>query len=756
MSPQYFAFFAPFVWTSAALAGPTELSASAYGVRAKFHEGALSYVVCEEAVCSPELMASVGKGVVSTPTKAAFTSINLGTQHKALHFYAEDAEARYDALFVEGALVFESETAKGTSLRFEPGPANTKLAVRSNHSPAVRLCGEPSAPFGTEAFNPKTLTWVRSTMQRLSKERVKKAIALRAEDVPGNGAMLLTATATSDGPGEGTALTDGDAKTSWTEQRAGEGRGEFVTLEGKAPVTGLAFRAAQETPAKRIFISTNTELFNVEFNGEQRAVVRFPTPIDASCISIVLEQAAESTAAKVGFAEIEAIGKFDTVPRAELVARLEQESLDPELWDSLQRADAETVDALATQIPRLGSRGKARAMELALIHPSTCRGPLLQALWADSDKDISSRARARVERCTLGAKRSEPHPLLVQALRDPRTARDAAGLLAIISPREALEYLSERANDVLVRGALAKAIERTDSAETLTRAYAKVAGTDREIAFLVAAGAKVTELPEGALDRLEQAVVREPFEAKYMALVPLAVHASVGSSRAINRLKNVMHTCARGESQCYEPALRARAIEVSRNIGALTDAIDKTAWDDNPRVRLEFARSTHQPSLLLLLLGDPWSFVREGAVEALAGVPAAEVTDRKLGEILHTDPHRDVRMKAAMVLGKHKAGGTKLAASLETEEEDPEVRMEAARALGVACSREHAELLTKIARGQGSAAGPYWPLQAAAIEALGHLHPPDLADRLAPLGKRPEVAIRAAVQAAVAQQTVCR
>jgi hypothetical protein len=522
-------------------------------------------------------------------------------------------------------------------------------------------------------------------------------------------------------------------------------------------IPGLAFRASAETPPKRIFVSTATDVYSVELNGERRAVVRFVAPIDASCISVVLEEATESAAPKVGFAEIEAIGKFDTVPRAELATRLEQESLDPELWEAMLHADAETIDALAAQVSRLGSRGKSRAMELALLHPSTCKGPLLLSLWADADKEIATRARARVERCNLSVKRSEQHPLLVDALREPRLAGEAAGLLAIVSPKQALEHLPARAaEDVQIRRALAKAIERSDSPEALTSAYTTVAGSDREIAFLVASGHKVTDLPESALERLERAVTQGTFEQKYLALAPLAIYANAGSSRAIERLKSVMHTCARGDSQCYEPALRAHAIEVSRSVSALTDSIDKTVWDDNPRVRLELVRSTRQPSLLLLLLGDAWSFVREGSVEALAGVPATEAIDQKLGELLHADPHRDVRMKAAVALGKHKAGATRLAESLETEEEDPDVRTEAARALGATCDRETVELLTKVARGQLSSylASP-WPLQSAAIEALGHLHPPDLNERLAPLAKRPEVVVRTAVQAALAEKSVC-
>ena len=90
--------------------------------------------------------------------------------------------------------------------------------------------------------------------------------------------------------------------------------------------------------------------------------------------------------------------------------------------------------------------------------------------------------------------------------------------------------------------------------------------------------------------------------------------------------------------------------------------------------------------------------------------------------------------------------------------EDADVRAAAAHALGAMCVQNAANELTKLA---GFANNPKYPsddtIGIAAIEALGALHPADLAERLAPLtAKDARLPVRRAAQRALNDPGTCR
>jgi hypothetical protein len=100
-----------------------------------------------------------------------------------------------------------------------------------------------------------------------------------------------------------------------------------------------------------------------------------------------------------------------------------------------------------------------------------------------------------------------------------------------------------------------------------------------------------------------------------------------------------------------------------------------------------------------------------------------------------------------------------LLARLEDPLEDLDVRMAAAHALGVVCGHAATERLTRLASAAETPMLDDAGLQLAvtSIEALGRLHPPDLAQRLQKLrdaGVRPE--IRRVVDAATKEANPCR
>jgi HEAT repeat protein len=119
-----------------------------------------------------------------------------------------------------------------------------------------------------------------------------------------------------------------------------------------------------------------------------------------------------------------------------------------------------------------------------------------------------------------------------------------------------------------------------------------------------------------------------------------------------------------------------------------------------------------------------------------------------------------VRASALTSLGLQRAAAQapQVRARLDDPSEDLDVRALAARTLGSLCAQGAAPRLTELALRSR------WPVDeaddrvgVAAIDALGALHPSDLAARLAPLrGKDVRMPVRRAVERAVSEPGACR
>ena len=130
---------------------------------------------------------------------------------------------------------------------------------------------------------------------------------------------------------------------------------------------------------------------------------------------------------------------------------------------------------------------------------------------------------------------------------------------------------------------------------------------------------------------------------------------------------------------------------------------------------------------------DTWSFVRAAALDALTPLPASPEVDAAVAGALK-DPAARVRVASATSLGTRHAvafGGA-LRARVDDKDEDLEVRVAATRALGDTCHTPSLDRLTELARGAASPASDAdVQIGMAALDALGKLHPKDLAQRLA-------------------------
>jgi HEAT repeat protein len=160
------------------------------------------------------------------------------------------------------------------------------------------------------------------------------------------------------------------------------------------------------------------------------------------------------------------------------------------------------------------------------------------------------------------------------------------------------------------------------------------------------------------------------------------------------------------------------------------------------------------------LAGDPWTFVRVAAVSALAtDGPSADIDATLSGSL--KDPAALVRAAVAEALGDRRVVGSEdaLVERIGDNEEDDDVRVAATGALGAMCDPRMVETLTSLVR---TAALPMADeaqakIGVAAIEALGRIHPPDLAARLSmALDPKAPAAARVLAQRALAGGGACK
>jgi len=151
--------------------------------------------------------------------------------------------------------------------------------------------------------------------------------------------------------------------------------------------------------------------------------------------------------------------------------------------------------------------------------------------------------------------------------------------------------------------------------------------------------------------------------------------------------------------------------------------------------------------------------VRAEAAAALAALPPSTPSDEALGRALEDKTPR-VKAAAVAALAGHKAVAFAgpIRARLRDKREDLDVRVAAAHALGSLCDARAVDDLAGYAVSGASSPDPdEVALGLAATEALGEIHPADLAKRLKGLhskGSRPDA--QRAADAAVAARGSCR
>lgn len=140
--------------------------------------------------------------------------------------------------------------------------------------------------------------------------------------------------------------------------------------------------------------------------------------------------------------------------------------------------------------------------------------------------------------------------------------------------------------------------------------------------------------------------------------------------------------------------------------------------------------------VVVLLVRDPWTFVRRAAASTLASAPRGEKTDRSIARAVDFEPSPLVRAEMMKTLGARRASVAEpvVAERAFDEKETADVRVRAIEALGALCARDQLPALSELAmRGQAPVFEADRKLAVASITALGRLRPADLAARLASL-----------------------
>lgn len=656
----------------------------------------------------------------------------------------------------------------------------------------LRICGQALTPLRPRVLDPRTLELRVATVPRLPAEQRSGATPVFATEHTGPLvaplARLFAPVGASSAVGTPQAVADGDPTTTWAEGRAGDGHGEFVLLRSPAevPIARLAVipippstgrpDAVRRAAPRRLFLVTNERTYAVTLPEDAaqhpgRAYdVPLPQPLRSSCVALVLDEAYATSASKPEVTLAEVFAYSDLEERgadAEAVAKALSGggARADAAAGVLKRAGESGVRAIRSVFSGLDASGRALAVDVATSAPCEESAPLLVGALGDADAQVAHKARGKLERC---GKAAAPALAVAVAGTDPRARALAAPLLGTVAPAAALAPLALTMGDgpadvrAEVRGAFARAARFAPAAD-----LARLLSAARErpplarLDLLRATTDRLSDVaPEANTALVALLAPGAPLAVRYLALAPLARLARTDVGLASRLAELIAHDDAW--------PVRARAAELAATVPSALPALLRAVDDLEPRVReaaLRAAAEARAPGLagpaIAHLAGDPWTFVRLASASALAGLPASGSLDAALGASAKGDASARVRASAFGALGAHAARAHRDLAieRLDDRDEDGEVRVAAAKALGAMCDPGALDALTRAARAAASplVTGEDLAVGAASLRALAALHPSDLRARLGPLlSAEGRAETRRAAEAALAERGACR
>jgi HEAT repeat protein len=621
------------------------------------------------------------------------------------------------------------------------GDGDDKTVVLGELHEDLRICGEDATVLQPRAIDAKIMQFRGASMQRLSRSERGDAtkifaVARRAPaDTPL--APLLVAAGASSEIGSARALVDGDPKTTWGEARPGAGGGEFVVLRAAAeiPITHLEITIAPPvdpptnltksttTPTtsktaapKSFYLVTGKKIYAVTLPedasthpGESYDVV-FTEPVSSACLTVVLDEAySRDPHPDVAIAEVAAFSAFDA-PGAKLDdvakmlngggARAEGAAA------LLKRAGDAGLAATAAVWDTLDISGRALAADVAASGPCASATPLLVKALVDRDREVARKGEETLDRC---------------------------GRAALPALADIVGHGDERTRSI-ERAAFMRAAHITDAhilPPILNKADRPLVA---RIDLLRASSARLPEIATDADAAIDDILKSDSsLRSRYLLLGPIASLARSGDTKSAALFISLLSHDADGP-------VRAHAAELAAHIAAAQGALLAALSDADPRVREAALRTIADQRLSpatvaveRLLERDPWVFVRASAATTIGAFPAAIDVDRALAASLK-DPAARVRVSAIESLGAHRAASfaPDLRARLDDDAEQIDVRVSATRSLGAMCDAASLGRLSDLAAKVASpiASDVEVALGLAAIDAIGAMHPADIARRL--------------------------
>jgi hypothetical protein len=668
----------------------------------------------------------------------------------------------------------------------------------------LTICGRPAIVSAREV-DPATLTLKKNAMvdslSDADKKKAEKVIAVRETGAATPPTIRLLRATSASGALEkkiGT-LTDGNVETGWTEAKIGDGHGEWVRMSASSDV-GISGLSVQIRPTgeevldgaapKTLYFATDERLFEVQIpdgawgDRDARYEVKLPAEVRTACLAVVLGDAQTPKGVanpRVTIAEITAHTPLDAMSYEALAAQLASDGDKARAAAAmLGKGDARAVAAVAGTWDKLTDAGKAVAMDVVDAAPCTDQAPFYadrlglakgKKLSGATADPIVTHARDRLRRC--GHASAPPLAKLLKEAPDPVKIA-AAEELSLVSPPDAIAAILDALPSVPdpvrrdLRAALAKAASsakaRPALADWVTPARFGALGDVAKVDLLRAIGPVLPEIEGGKKALFGLAGKDAPFRTRYLLLAPAAELAAKGDAEAETFVKDAL-------VKDTDPHVRARAAEVSGKVASLAPQLVAAIGDGEVRVREAAVRALAQGAeqgqklpaaaegaIVARLSGDEWTFVRVASAEALAAMPKSTVADKALATALG-DRSADVRMRVLDALGAHQA--TAYASNVrdraQQADEVVEVRASALTALGAMCDRDSVDMLAKLAMGARSTTSEVERrLGAAALSALGDLHPVDIESRLAPLlAKDSTPLVREMARSAIAAKPKC-
>lgn len=716
-------------------------------------------------------------------------------------FQGETGWVRGEEGMRRGAVIELSEPIDATGVR---------RVVVGEQQEDLQLCGRP-AVLAPQLLTPEKLELRPAKVQRLSVEERARAPRLTATLVeptpavaaPGAtggdaatvpsatggdaapaplappSASLLRAVGATSAIGWPSALTDGDPETTWSENRGGAGRGEFVLMRAPSdvPLSSFQLRVRPEkravphgVGAQQLWLATRHQVYSVSFAEDPwkrpgaRYKIALPAPVRTDCVALVTDSAFdERPDAAVTFAEFSAESEFVSASLENLVGALAGGGERAETAGSVLASLGEPGQRAAIDaFDKLDEGGRRVVLNLLDTAPCERMVPtFLRALLGTSEGQ-RIHVLERLPRCAVQVREES---LKLAAELSPTELARLGDAIATFAPAAALELVGPRlrgnaAERRALRDVIARATrdERGDAVVEQLLADPKLDfGVATELLRALGARAQQHAASAGAL--LERIVGQADFRRRFLLVAP--------SHQIADKHPFARQWLATAITRDPNPHIRAEAARSTRQPALFSAELLHALSDSEVRVREAAVNALGQPggdfaaaTLGERLDSDPWPLVREAAATTLGTFRSNPELDARLVKAL-SDESLPVRVRAVEALVKRKASATAavLLEHFEDSDEALEVRIAAARALGLLCYAPAGDALAKQARRLTDAGLESLDraLAGASMASLGRIHPADLPKLLQPLvqGEGTPAPVRAAAKALLAGSGAC-